>query len=77
MFGKDKLLNTPCYKVEEINDNTIVLYLSKSVFEPIFSNVRAEVKEYLGRDCFVEEGKTSHNYKNGKVSEFYFFKSYV
>ncbi len=74
MFGKDKLLNTPCYKVEEINDNTIVLYLSKSVFEPIFSNVREEVKEYLGRDCFVEEGKTSHYYKNGKVPEFNFSK---
>ena len=70
MFGKDKLLNTPCHKVERINDDTLILYLTENVFEPLPSKIRREIKEYLGKDSFVEEGKTSHSYKSGKVPDF-------
>ena len=72
MFGMDRLMNTPCHKVEKINDDIFALYLTENVFEPISSNIRQEIKEYLGEDCFVEEGKTSHNYKSGKVPDFDF-----
>lgn len=72
LFGRDKLLNTPCYKVEPIGDKVITLQLTDNVFEPIPSSVREPIKKYLGEDAFVEEGKSSRSYKSGMVPEFDF-----
>jgi hypothetical protein len=69
LFGKDKLLNTPCFKVNEITEDIISLQLSDSVFNPVEDSVRTEVKEYLGKDCFVENGKIAHDYRDGTFEE--------
>ena len=72
LFGRDKILNTPCYKVEPISDNLIALQLTESIFEPITSSVRDKIKKYLGENAFVEDGKCSHAYKSGMVPKFDF-----
>lgn len=46
LLGKDTILNAPCYKTEEVGE-TIVLQLTKSVFENIPSELRQEVVNYF------------------------------
>lgn len=46
LLGKDTILNAPCYKTEEVGE-TIVLQLTKSVFEDIPSELRQEVVNYF------------------------------
>ncbi len=72
MFGKDKILNTPCYRVEEVSQNIISLQTIKSVFNDIPDDVKNNIKSYLGEDAFVWEGKSIRAYKDGKVPKFDF-----
>ena len=72
MFGREKLLSTPCHSVHTIGDNVIALQLTDSLFEPIPQSVRSTVKRHLGEDALVEEGKSYRSYKTGKVPEFDF-----
>ncbi len=72
LFGREKLLNTPCYKAYELSEDIIIIQLTESVFEDIPDEVRLKVKEYLGKDAFVELGKSSHNYKDGIAPNFDF-----
>ena len=72
MFGKEKLLKTPCFKTKEIWENTIILQLVEDIFNPVDDFVRNRIKEYLGKECFVETGKTYRNYKDGKIPDFDF-----
>ena len=72
LFGREKLLNTPCYKAYELSEDIIIIQLTESVFEDIPDEVRLRVKEYLGKDAFVELGKSSHNYKEGIAPNFDF-----
>ncbi|HYH05029.1 MAG TPA: hypothetical protein VEC37_18205 [Bacillota bacterium] len=72
MFGKEKLLNTPCHSINSIGDNVIAIQVIESIFEPIPSDARTTIKKYLGEDAFVEEGKSCRSYTTGRVPEFDF-----
>lgn len=72
LFGREKLLSTPCHSVHTIGENMIALQLTDSLFEPIPPSVRSTVKKHLGEDAFVEEGKSYRSYNSGKVPKFDF-----
>lgn len=72
LFGKEKLLSTPCHSVRIIGDSVIALQLTEHLFEPIPSCVRMAVKKHLGEDAFVGEGKSYRSYSKGKVPKFDF-----
>lgn len=72
LFGREKLMNTPCYCVNTIGENVISLQMAADVFQPISTEDRRTVKSYLGADAFVEEGKDYRSYKAGIVPKFDF-----
>ena len=74
LFGRERLLSAPCYRTFEIGEDIIGLQMSEDLFQPIPSEVRYAVKQHLGEDAFVEEGKTYRSYKTGRVPEFDFSK---
>jgi hypothetical protein len=55
-FGRDKLLNTPCYEVREINDDLILLLTADSFNAPEMIESDEEVskvKAYLNQNAFA------------------------
>jgi hypothetical protein len=72
LFGKEKLAATPCFKVHEINDQTIGIQLTESIYNEIPSSLKKSIKMYLGEDAFVEEGKGVKRYKTGVTPIFDF-----
>lgn len=72
MFGRERLLSTPCHSVHTIGDNIVALQLTDNLFEPIPPSVRSTVKKHLREDAFVEEGKLYRTYNSGKVPKFDF-----
>ena len=72
LFGSEKLLTAPCYRVEAVANDVIALQLSECPFSPIPSDTRLAVKNHLNPDAFVEEGKSYRNYKTGITPEFDF-----
>lgn len=72
LFGKEKLMKTPCYKVYEITDQLIAIQLTETIFEEIPEELRENVRGYLGGEAFVKGNKFVHSYKNGIVPQFDF-----
>jgi len=72
LFGREKLLSTPCHKVHLISDSLIGLQLVESIYDEIPSGLRRTVKSHLGEEAFVEEGKGIKRYKTGLTPEFDF-----
>ncbi|NOU74245.1 hypothetical protein GC098_23085 [Paenibacillus sp. LMG 31458] len=64
LFGKEKLLSCPCFKMIEISDQVIALQLTEDLFEPIPEELKTAVKLHLGVDAFLEEGLTLRHYKD-------------
>lgn len=64
LFGREKLLSAPCYKVETIGDDIIALQVTENIFEPIPNEVRTAIKKHLGENAFTWEGKRALVYKN-------------
>lgn len=60
LFGRETILNAPCWKTEEVGD-TIVLQLTESVFEEIPQELRQSVVDYfensVSPDIRAELGK--------------------
>jgi hypothetical protein len=55
MFGREKLLGAPCYKVEELTDGGLIILISRSPFDAGGSEYQARKKTlytYLGEDAF-------------------------
>jgi hypothetical protein len=55
-FGREKLLNTPCYEVREINNDLILLLTAESLNGPEMVNhdeVVNQVKAYLNQNAFA------------------------
>lgn len=69
MWGRDRLLSAPCYKVEELRDGGMMILLSKSPFDaskPDYGDMKQKLYDYLGDDPFtgkvlpifrIEEGR--------------------
>ncbi len=74
MFGEEKLMRTPCYKVEKISDGLIAIQATENLFEDIHDEVKATIKKYLGEDAFVWDNKRALSYKDkgGRVPKFDF-----
>lgn len=72
LFGRDKLLNTPCYCAKSIGTNIIALQMTENLFQPVPEELRHTVKSYLDPDAFVENGKSCRSYKSGNVPSFDF-----
>lgn len=72
LFGRDKLLNAPCYRTKAIGENLIALQMTESPFEAVTNEVRSAVKTYLDPEAFVENGKSCRSYKTGHVPRFDF-----
>jgi len=64
LFGKERLLSTPCFRTEEIREDLISLQLSPDIFTPISAEVREAVKQHLGVNAFVETGTDFREYKD-------------
>jgi hypothetical protein len=70
-FGRDKLLNAPFFKVEELPSGHIFGQLTESIFDSDIPMVkREEVRAYLGVDCFMEGKKSYRHYKDGNAPSF-------
>ncbi|QAA33036.1 hypothetical protein [Clostridium manihotivorum] len=72
MFGKEKLLSTPCHKAKAITEEIISVQASESLFQVIDDNVKNNIKNHLGKDAFVWDNKSVWGYKEGKVPNFDF-----
>ena len=72
LFGRDKLLNAPCYRTKAIGENMIALQMAESPFEAVTDEMRSAVKTYLDPEAFVENGKSCRSYKTGHVPHFDF-----
>lgn len=72
LFGRDKLLNAPCYSTKSIGDNIIALQMTESPFHAVADEMRNAVKTYLDSKAFVENGKSYRSYKTGHVPSFDF-----
>lgn len=72
MFGKEKLLSTPCYKAEVIIEDIIAIQATEDLFVDISEEVKGNIKIHLGEDAFVWGNKPIRTYKDGKVPEFDF-----
>lgn len=67
MFGKEKLLSTPAYKVEELPEDMVFIQLTENMedihlkFQEVW-NARAKAKEHLGEQYFFnyEKGYSLH-----------------
>jgi hypothetical protein len=70
MFGKKKLLSTPCCKAEAITEDIIAIQATENLFEDIPDEVRTNIKMHLGEDAFVWGNKAVRGYKDGKVPNF-------
>lgn len=56
MFGRNRLLAAPWYKVENLTDGGVLLFLSESPFEasqPQYQSRKKQLYEYLGEDAFT------------------------
>lgn len=58
-FGKEKLLNCPCYKTEELPSGAIWTQLSPDIFSEkgcwtALKDIRARVKSYLNNNAFYD-----------------------
>jgi hypothetical protein len=62
LFGKEKLLSAPAYRVESLGSNVIAIQTTDNVFEPIPDTVREKIKRYLGENAFVWNGKRAWDY---------------
>jgi hypothetical protein len=72
LFGREKILSTPCYKVEEINHDLIWLQATENLFEPVPNEVKNAIKTHLGADAFVWDGRDYRYYKPELVPKFDF-----
>lgn len=70
MFGKEKLLSTPCFKAEAITEDIIAIQATENLFEDIPEEVKTNIKMHLGEDAFVWGNKPIRGYKDGKVPNF-------
>lgn len=72
MFGEEKLIRTPCYKVEKISDEVIAIQATENLFKDINDGVKIAIKKHLGEDAFVWDNKRALAYKDkgGKVPKF-------
>lgn len=64
MFGKEKLLNTPCYGIEVIEDRIVLLQIDNDLFSEVQQSQKDRVKYYLGESAFVWSGNKVLAYKN-------------
>ena len=72
LFGREKLLATPCHHVQTVGKNVIALQLGKDLFSPVDKEARRAVKEYLDLNAFVEENKSYRSYTSGTTPQFDF-----
>lgn len=60
LFGKDKLLTTPAFKVEEIGDELVFIQLTPLMediheqYEQVMQ-ARSKAKKHLGEECFFKQ----------------------
>lgn len=69
LFGRDRLLTAPVYKVEELADDAIYVQLTPDMNDIVasFAQVcesRDRAKRHLGYDCFYQKEKMYHWDKN-------------
>ncbi|WP_411347181.1 hypothetical protein [Paenibacillus sp. WLX2291] len=70
LFGHKKLLNTPAYKIHDISDSIVGVQLTESIYQDIPKEIRESVKEYLGKQAFMEDGKSLRRHKPDLVPNF-------
>lgn len=78
LFGMEKLLTTPAYKVEKLNDETVFIQLTENLTDSVenfaeFQKIRKAVKDYLDPDAFYQKEKAyeipSHHDHDFKLVE--------
>lgn len=62
LFGMEKLLTTPAYKVEKLNDETVFIQLTENLTDSVenfaeFQKIRKVVKDHLDPDAFYQKEK--------------------
>lgn len=62
LFGMEKLLSTPAYKVEKLNDETVFIQLTENLTDSsenfeAFQKIRKAVKDHLDPDAFYQKEK--------------------
>lgn len=62
LFGMNRLLNAPAYKVQKISNNAVYIQLSPSLSDlitnyDVVNGVRQNIKNHIGRDVFFDVNK--------------------
>lgn len=62
LFGMEKLLSAPAYKIEKLNDETVFIQLTKNLTDSsenfeAFQKIRKAVKDHLDPDAFYQKEK--------------------
>ena len=70
MFGKEKILNAPFYKIERLESDHFFLQASESLYEIVPEDVRARIRDYFGEDAYMSGGRW--RYIDGKAPNFDF-----
>jgi len=70
MFGKQRILSAPYYRIESIGSSHLWLQASESIFNPVTEEKKAAIRSHLGEDAFMSGGRWRYN--NGKAPMFDF-----
>jgi hypothetical protein len=69
-FGRNKLLNAPFERIEDLGHGYLWLQASRSVNDPVPEDMKARIRGYLGEDAFMS-GKR-WRYTDGQAPRFEF-----
>jgi len=72
LFGEDKILSAPFYKVERLASGHYWLQATESILDPVPESVRLAISKHLGEASFMAWPKW--RYKEGKAPKFDFSK---
>jgi hypothetical protein len=68
MFGENKILSAPFFKIERLASGHFWLQSTESIQEPVPESVRSAIRNHLGEDAFMRSPRW--RYKDGRAPTF-------
>lgn len=68
LFGEEKILSAPFYRIEKLCSGHFWLQSTESIFAPVSDAVRAAIRRHFGEDSFMVSPRW--RYKDGKAPQF-------
>lgn len=68
LFGRQRVLNAPFHRIEELPSGALWLEASASPFEQVSEEAKARIRQHLGEDAFMSGGRW--RYTDGRAPRF-------